>query len=150
MKAWLGQPVRRGTLMVLVLVALLLVGAVVALALTAGRDVVREQIVYEAIEHDPSRTSEAIRPKLAPRFADLEQRISRAKGFSDEELAELEEELGVQASDILRVIEDDSGQVARLVEDALDPSPQQVQEDLDALCRSLRASPGADAPAVTC
>ncbi len=140
--------------MVLVLVALLLVGAVVALALTAGRDVVREQIVYEAIEHDPSRTSEAIRPKLAPRFADLEQRISRAKGSSDEELAELERELGVQASDILRAIEDDPGQVARLVEDALDPSPQQVQEDLDALCRSLRTSPGgagaAAAPTVTC
>ena len=150
MKAWLGQPVRRGTLMVVVLVALLLVGGAVALALTAGRDVVREQVVYEAIEHDPSRTSDAIRPELRPRFAELEQRISRAKGFSDAELAELEEELGVRSSDVLRAIEDDSGQVARLVEDALDPSPQQVQEDLDALCRSLRASPGADAPAVTC
>ena len=150
MKAWLGQPVRRGTLMVVVLVALLLVGGAVALALTAGRDVVREQVVYEAIEHDPSRTSDAIRPELRPRFAELEQRISRAKGFSDAELAELEEELGVRSNDVLRAIEDDPGQVARLVEDALDPSPQQVQQDLDALCRSLRASPGADAPTVTC
>jgi len=150
MKAWLGQPVRRGTLMVVVLVALLLVGGAVALALTAGRDVVREQVVYEAIEHDPSRTSDAIRPELRPRFAELEQRISRAKGFSDAELAKLEEELGVRSNDVLRAIEDDPGQVARLVEDALDPSPQQVQQDLDALCRSLRASPGADAPTVTC
>ena len=148
MKAWLGQPVRRGTLILLVVLAILLVAGVIALALTAGRDVVREQVVYEAIEHDPSRTSEAIRPQLAPRFAELEERIARAKGFSDEELAELEDELGVRSSEILRAIEENPGAVARVVEDALDPSPQQVQDDIDALCRSLRT--GADAPTVTC
>ena len=150
MKAWLGQPVRRGTLIAVVLLAVLLVAGAVALALTAGRDVVREQVVYEAIEHDPSRTSEAIRPQLAPRFAELEERISRAKGFSDEELAELEDELGVRSSEILRAIEEDPGQVAKLVEGALDPSPQQVQDEVDALCRTLRANPGTDAPTVTC
>ena len=132
----------------LVLLAILIAAGVIALALTAGRDVVREQVVYEAIEHDPSRTSEAIRPQLAPRFAELEERIARAKGFSDEELAELEDELGVRSSEILRAIEENPGAVARVVEDALDPSPQQVQDDIDALCRSLRT--GADAPTVTC
>ncbi|MBA2566857.1 MAG: hypothetical protein ACR2IN_10940 [Thermoleophilaceae bacterium] len=136
----------------LALLALLLVAGVVALALTTGRDVVREQIVYEAIEHDPSRTSEAIRPKLAPRFAELEQRILRTKGFSDEELAELEKELAVQSGDVFEALgaEELPPRVATSIEDALSPSAEDVQNELDRLCREIQATDQGPGGGVVC
>ncbi len=152
MKAWLGQPVRRGSLIVLILVTLLLVAGLVVLALTAGRDVVREQIVYEAIEHDPSRTYEAIRPELRPRFAELEERISRAKGFSEEEIADLERELAVESNDVFEAIagEELPPRVTTAIESSLSPSAEDVQDELDRLCREIQASADGPGTGVVC
>ena len=152
MKAWLGHPVRRGSLIVIMLVTLLLVAGLVALALTAGRDVVREQIVYEAIEHDPSRTHEAIRPELQPRFAELEERISRAKGFSEEEIADLERELAVESNDVFEAIagEELPPRVVSAIESSLSPSAEDVQNELDRLCREVQASAEGPGTGVVC